>query len=658
MVIASFIGLLTGLGAVCFEFMIDSVDTIMFDWLLDDVLLSIGKWKLILAPTFGGLLVGIFTYFIARDARGAGVAPVLAAVETNAGRMNPWAILTKPIATALTVGSGGSGGKEGPVIQIGAAIGSTTARMLRLSDENVKLMLASGAAGGIAATFNAPIAGVFFALEVILRRFNTRNFSVVVLASVVATTTSVLIRGDDPTLSIQPHELENVIFEIPLYAILGGVAGVISIAFMRSLYWTEDRFLQLPVHPLLLPAIGGVLVGTIGLYNRDILGLGETALEEALSGEGMVRILLLVLVLKIAATSLTIGSGGSGGVFGPSLFIGAMLGGAFGGLVNELFPDQTATSGAYATVGMAALTAGTARSPITAVMIIFELTRDYEIILPVMTAVVTATLVSQLLSRDTIFTYGLSRRGVVIEEEGMPSDVMQSLLVSDAMTPAAARVAPETPIGEIAIELAGDRETIALVVNDAGELQGVITDTDVNQALGQADESLTANDVCSTDPRTIFPDQSLHDALGVFAGQSFHALPVTLRDQALVPCGILRRTDITNAYASAIENRDSDARRGRLRPALGDDVRYLELRVERESKISGHQISELELPENVIMVAVRHDGATIIPRGHTRLITGDRVTVIATAAAVDTIQSMFRSKTSGSTSRPWQLDRN
>lgn len=657
MVMATFIGLLTGLAAAGFETLIDTVDEIFFEWLLDDVLETVGRWKIIIAPALGGLIVGAFTYIVARDARGAGVAPVLLSVETNAGRMNPWLILTKPFASAVTVGSGGSAGKEGPVVQIGAAIGSSVARVLRLSDENVKLMLASGAAGGIAATFNAPIAGVFFALEVILRRFNTRNFSVVVLASVVATTTAVFLRGDDPTVGIQPHELENALVEIPLYAILGALAGGISVGFMRSLYWTEDRFLTARLHPLFLPAVGGLLVGLLALVDEDVLGLGDLTLNAALSGESAIRVLLVLLLLKVVATSLTIGSGGSGGVFGPALFIGAVLGAAFGGIVNEVAPDQTASSGAYATVGMAALTAGTARSPITAVMIIFELTRDYEIILPVMTAVVTSTLVSQLLSSDTIYSYRLSRRGVVIEEEQAPDNVMQSLRVSDAMSPVGIRVEHEVPVTEVAMGLAGDRETIALVVDEEGELGGVITDTDVTRALSEGDEDATALDVCTTDVQTIFPDQTLHEALALFAGRSMHALPVTLREQPLVPCGILRRSDITNAYATAIESRDARVRRGRLRRALSDDVRYLELRVERGSVLNGHRLSELELPDNVILVTVRHDGATLIPRGHTRLIAGDRVTVIAASTAVDEIQSMFRPVSDGDDRPRWRLDR-
>ena len=644
MVMAGFIGLITGLASVGFEELIDGVQYLIFDWLLDEVLVDRGSWTILLAPVIGGLLGGAFTFFLAREVRGAGVSPVLLAVETRGGRMSPWAALTKPIASALTIGSGGSAGAEGPVVQIGASVGSTFGRALRLSDENVKLLLAAGAAGGIAATFNAPIAGVFFALEVILRRFNTRNFSVVVLASVVATATAVSLRGDAPALPIpldEPYKLVSAI-EIPLYALLGVLSGAVSVVFIRTLYWTEDRFTESVVPPLLLPAMGGLLVGGIALVDQDVLGRGEGVLSEVLGGEGIIRTLAVLLVLKLVATSLTVGSGGSGGVFGPSLFIGAMLGGAFGAGLHELLPEQTATSGAYATVGMAALVAGTARSPITAVLILFEMTRDYDIILPVMTAVVAATFVSQLLSKDTIYTYRLSRRGVVIDDEQLPVDVMQSLLVSDAMNPVSVRISAEAPIREIARQLSEDRESIALVVNDDGELAGVITDTDLTRALGADAESLTAGDVSSNDVLTIYPDQTLADALGVFGVRGVHALPVMLRDQPSIPCGILKRSDVTNAYASATDQRATRLRRGRLEPVIGDDVRYLELRVERGSVLSGHRLSEVALPENVVMVAVRHGGATLIPRGNTRLLAGDRVTVIAGATAVDGLQEMFR----------------
>jgi CIC family chloride channel protein len=556
--------------------------------------------------------------------------------------MAPRVSLTKSVASALTIGSGGSAGREGPIIQIGASIGSTVAQLLRLSEENVKLLLASGAAGGIAATFNAPIAGVFFALEVILRRFNTRNFSVVVLASVVATVTAVSFRGDDPTILILDVGLEHVV-EILFYALLGVLAGVISVAFIRLLYWTGDQFSALPYPPVvLLPALGGLMVGLLALIDDGILGTSSEALRDLLTEETVVRSALLLLMLKVVATSITIGSGGSGGVFSPSLFAGAALGAAYGGIIHALLPDLTAGANAYATVGMAALVAGTARSPITAVLIIFELTRDYAIILPVMTASVLATFVSQTLSEYNIFTLRLAREGVLIEEEQLPINVMQSLRVSDAMRPAMLSVAPDAPVEDIARALAGDHEAVALVVDEDGKLYGIITDTDVNMAIVEGTANLVASDICTPDPMTIFPDQSLHEALGVFAGRSMHALPVTLRDPPETPAGVLRRADITNAYASWIDDRDAAGRRGRLSTATrSDNVRYLELRVTPASRLSGRQLIDVPLTEDAVIVAVRRGGVTLIPRGHTQLIAGDRVTLIATESSVEDVRALF-----------------
>ena len=562
--------------------------------------------------------------------------------------MAPRVSLTKSVASALTVGSGGSAGREGPIIQIGASIGSSVAQILRLSEENVKLLLASGAAGGIAATFNAPIAGVFFALEVILRSFNTRNFSVVVLASVVATVTAVSFRGDDPTILIPEIGFEHAI-EIGFYAGLGVLAGVTSVAFIRLLYWSGDQFSALPVPPpILLPALGGLLVGFLALADQGVLGTSSEALADLLVDETTVRAALLLLMLKLVATSITIGSGGSGGVFSPSLFLGAALGAAYGGVIHELVPDFTADASVYATVGMAALVAGTARSPITAVLIIFELTRDYSIILPLMTASVVATFVSQMLSEYNIFTLRLAREGVLIEKEQLPVNVMQSLRVSDAMRPAMLTVALDAPVDDIARSISGDHDAVALVVTEDGQLHGIITDTDVNLAIAEGRTGLLASDICTPDPMTVFPDQSLHEALSVFAGRSMHALPVTLRDDPLVPTGVLRRADITNAYASWIDEGDAARRRGRLSTATrSDDVRYLELRVTAASLLSGRQLSEVPLTADAVIVAVRRGGVTLIPRGHTRLIAGDRITVIATQTAVDDVRALFEGRARG-----------
>lgn len=645
MLMALFVGFLTGLGAIAFAELVDLVDWFTFDLVLDSWLKDMPDWKIVLAPMIGGLLVGPLTQRFAPEARGPGVSQVLYDVETRQGRIAPRVSLTKSVASALTIGSGGSAGREGPIIQIGASIGSSVAQLLRLSDENTRLLLASGAAGGIAATFNAPIAGVFFALEVVLRSFTTRNFSVVVLASVVATVTAVSFRGDDPTILIPEVGFEHVA-EIVFYAGLGVLAGVTSVAFIRFLYWTGDRFTALRYPPaLLLPALGGLIVGLLALADDGILGTSSAQLAELLTEETAINTALLLLLLKLVATSITIGSGGSGGVFSPSLFLGAALGAAYGGVLHNLIPELTASPNAYATAGMAALVAGTARSPITAVLIIFELTRDYAIILPVMTASVLATFVSQILWQYNIFTQRLAREGVLIDEEQLPVNVMQSLRVADAMRPAMLTVAPDALIDDIARSISSDHDAVALVVDDDGRLHGIITDTDVNSAIAEGATDLVASDICTTEPTTIYPDQSLHEALAVFAGRSMHALPVTLRDQPDVPTGVLRRADITNAYASWIDDRDAARRRGRLSTATrSDDVRYLELRVTPASLLHGRALSEVPLTEDAVIVAVRRGGATLIPRGNTRLVAGDRVTVIATQAAVDDVRAVFEGR--------------
>jgi CIC family chloride channel protein len=640
LLLGALVGLAAGLGAVAFSALIEGVHALFFDLLWEDLLGS-ARWSLLLLPALGGLLVGPFAFRLAHETRGPGVAEILLAVETRAGRIHPRTAVTKSIATALTIGSGGSAGKEGPIAQIGASVGSAVGQALRLSPDTVTLLLAAGAAAGVAATFNAPIAGVFFALEVILRSFNTRNFSVVVLAAVIATVTSVALSGGDPFVDVPAYPLEHPA-EVPLYAVLGVIAGVVGVGFMRGLYGTEERFARLPLPRLLLPALGGLLVGALALWDDGVLGLGDEVLESALLGETPAGALLLLVVLKLVATSITIGSGGSGGAFGPSLLMGAALGGAFGELMHRLLPSIAVTPEAYATVGMGALFAGMARAPITSMLILFELTRDYDLILPLMTAVVAATVVSQLLVPWSIYTFKLERSGVHVEEELAPVSLMQTIRVADAMSPVTLCVAPETPAAEIIRQSSSDPESVTLMLDERGAVTGIITNTDLNRALADGRPAEPAEAIASRGVMTVFPDETLDDALRIFAGHAITALPVVERDaDAMMPVGVLRRSDITQAYAQVVGTRETAERRRRLAPVAGDDVRYLELEVGRGSRADGRLLAELGLTEDAVIVAVRHRGATHIPRGHTRLYAGDRVTVIAALGAVGEARAHF-----------------
>jgi CBS domain-containing protein len=290
---------------------------------------------------------------------------------------------------------------------------------------------------------------------------------------------------------------------------------------------------------------------------------------------------------------------------------------------------------------MAALFSGAARAPITSLLIIFEMTRDYNLMLPLMTAVVAATALANFIDPLSIYTRRLFMQGIHLAEESGAPNIMQSLRVRDAMGPITVTLTADTPLDEITRLLADDRDAIALLLDEDGQVRGIVTNTDVNEALIDGRKNVTAIDLATTEVRTIFSDQSLHDALAVLAGRSFMALPVVDRERPRVPRGILRRADITNAYASAVEGRDATRRRGLLRPAVDEDVRYLDYQVRRASAASGSTLRDLPLTEDAVVVAVRRDGHTLIPRGNTSLMEGDRVTVIAAGPSVESVRALF-----------------
>ncbi|HSR35497.1 MAG TPA: chloride channel protein, partial [Anaerolineae bacterium] len=441
------VGLGAGLGAIVFRWLIDQVHRISFEG-LGSVFPSLGASVLVLAPALGGLIVGPLIFFFAREAKGHGVPEVMEAVALKGGRIRPIVVVIKSLASSITIGSGGSVGREGPIVQIGSALGSTFGQILHMSDERIRNLVACGAAGGIAATFNAPIAGVLFAMEVILGEFTTRYFALVVISSVTASVVGRFAFGNVPAFVVPDYELVSP-WALAFYALMGLLAALVAVAFVRILYLLEDLFDAWSWFPeYLRTPIGGALLGVGGLlfFKANLsqgwgvpgdpvafYGVGYETMEWALLGQGTVPLLLALTGIKILATSLTIGSGGSGGVFAPSLFIGSMFGGAFGHLVHSWFPTITSTPGAFALVGMAAVFAGASRAPITSVIILFEMTDDYRLILPLMLATVVSTILAESLSKDSIYTLKLTRRGIRLER-GRDIDVMQGVLVGEAMT--------------------------------------------------------------------------------------------------------------------------------------------------------------------------------------------------------------------------------
>jgi CIC family chloride channel protein len=420
------VGLGAGLGAIVFRFLIVGVTRLVTGQ--DDYAATpgapwvwwpaVGTWFLVAAPVVGGLLYGPLVYRWAREARGHGVPEVMLAVAQQDGRIRPRVAVVKSLASALCIGTGGSVGREGPIVQIGSAIGSSLGGWLRVPGSRLRLLVACGAAGGISATFNAPIAGVFFALEIILVDFSPLSFLVVTASSAIANTVARAADGSATFLLLPVFRVSSA-WEYLLYAVVGLVGGLVGVAFTKVLYGAEDLADRVWRGPeWLRPAVGGVLLGLLLVVLPQMYGVGYPVLRQGVAGGYALGFLVVLLVGKLVATSLTLAIGGSGGIFAPSLFLGAMTGTALGdgfSLVGAAGP-----AGAYGLVGMAAVLAGATRAPITAIVIVAEITGEWDLVVPLMIAVVLATLLSRGLSTETIYTLKLTRRGIRLHPPGLP----------------------------------------------------------------------------------------------------------------------------------------------------------------------------------------------------------------------------------------------
>ncbi len=627
---AAVVGVGAGLGTALFIYLIDLFRG-LFTITGADLFFFLGSYYPILLPVLGGLLVGPLIYYLAPEAKGHGVPEVMQAMETKGGRIRPRVILVKTVASALTIATGGSVGREGPIVQIGAAFGSTVGQRFHLNQQRILTLVASGSAAGIAATFNAPIAGVMFALEVLLGEYTVQAFSVMVFAAVSASTTSRMFLGENPAFVVPEYSLVSA-WELILYLVLGVVAALGAGLFVRVLYFSEDVFDHWRFPPQLKPAVGGLLLGLLGFYVPYILGTGFPAIEDTMSG-GLGLSLLLVLVLaKILATSLTLGSGFSGGVFAPALFIGAVLGGSYGKVVHDLFPTLTATSGAYAMVGMAAFFAAAARAPITAIIILFEMTLDYNIMLPLMVSTVVATVVAAHAEPESIYTLKLTQRGIAFT--GRPGGLgpMGGLQVGKVMTPKSATLSTPlyTPLSELTRVFQETGHHGLPVVDEEGDLVGMVTIGDLEQALLTADPASTVADIYTSDIMTAFPDESVERVIKRAGGLDIGRIPVVQRDNPRKIAGILRRGDIIRAYGEALSRRDARYQRierRRLEHLSGS--RLIEFELNPHDGAVGLTLKELALPPESLIVSINRQGTSLIPRGNTRLLAGDHLVALA-----------------------------
>ena len=557
------IGIGGGYGAILFRHLISFFQSLFYgascsfslhtDEQVVNMLENASTLQVLLIPALGGLLVGLIVYFFAPEAKGHGVPEVMESVALKGGKIRKRVVLIKALASSICIASGGAVGREGPIVQIGSSWGSALGQFFKLKKDDLRTMVGCGAAAGIAATFSAPIAAVFFAAEVILGSFKIRTVTPIIIASAIATEISYIHLGDTPSFLVPAYTLASV-YEIPLYMVLGIFAALVGLMFMVVLYASEDFFDNFTRIPSFIkPLIGGLILGLIGLFCIQVYGVGYGTMSKALHGNLTFYVLMLLLFTKCAATSITLGSGGSGGVFAPSLFLGAMAGGIFGYFVNWAFPSVTADPGAYSLVGMGGVVAATTHAPISAILILFEMTHNYKIILPLMLCCVISNVVVCYLKKESIYTMKLIRRGVTLDE-APEKKVLSSIPVESIVHTKYEIIAEDMPFDEFVQKASKSKHFTFPVVTKEGILCGLISHQNLEnyESNDFIKKSMIARDLVDSNFISLTPEHTLLDALIIQGEQSLDKIPIVSNEKNGKLVGMLSRDDLMQAYYKAL----------------------------------------------------------------------------------------------------------
>lgn len=545
---ATIVGLGGGFGAVVFRAMIAGAGRIAA--LVGELLhYPLGILSVVVVLAIGGFLAAFITTRFAPEAKGHGVPEVMESVALHGGVMRPRVIAIKSIASAASIGFGGSCGREGPIVQIGSAIGSLLGQLVRAPAPIVRTLVACGAAAGISATFNAPIGGVFFASEVILGEFAPRSFAAIVVSSVVAAVIGRAFLGNHPSFNASAFALVSP-WELVLYAILGLIAAVWAAGFVKLLYAVEDVFERYSIPAWTKGVIGFSMVGIIGIWFPQVFGVGYEHVQQVLNQHVPAGHAFVLAVLKPIATSLTLGSGGSGGVFAPSLYTGAFLGDGFGSIAHALFPTWTGPAAAYGLVAMAAVFAAAAEAPITAIMIVFEMSSDYTIILPLMVAVVIATLLGKQLNGGTVYEQKLMRRGIDWARARRPRFFTRVSAASVRRDPPLVAQMDQT-IGSLALKVSESGE-LAIPVCSGKCFAGVVTASGIALAVATGHGDDAVRTIVDEAVHRLKSNDTLERAATLMSGADTPLLPV-VDDQGDTLLGVVTRRDLLNAYRSGSE---------------------------------------------------------------------------------------------------------
>lgn len=650
------VGLLTGATAVAIAHVIAWLQSRIFWWEAADLLTAAthAPWylKLVILGA-GGLVVGLIGRAFRVETRGAGTAGMVQAVALRGGYISLRDTLPRVVAGVVTISCGGSLGREGPMTQLGGAIGSFLGRYLKLSTQQVRILLCAAAASAIAAVYNAPIGGSLFALEILMGNFALEVFGPVVVASVLSTLVFRSAMGNLPRFVVPQYELVSG-WELFAYLGLGVVAGVISILFIRSLFWTEDLFEKLHLPKWARPMTGFLLVGVIGIFYPHVFGNGYEATNMALHEQLPWPLLLILPVAKLVATALTYGAGGAGGLFMPSLMVGGLLGGAYGLGLHHLFPETTAGSGAYALVGMGAIVAGTTQAPLTAIMMIYEQTNSYMIVLPLMFSCIISNLTVRLFRVQAVHIETLRRRGVTLPR-GVEATVMQNLRVRDIMHDDVESVPPTEPFPKLVERCLKTHHNNLYVTDADGRFLGAVSMLAIRAHLHQGEnlQGIVAYDLLDDRFEFVTPEQRLADTMEKFWRQNSERLPVVRDAQSRKLIGWISKRDLIGLYSQEILNKSQLLARFKVSDDEGEHNVYVSLP-------EGFQVRTLVLPAgldgvtlgklmprsnfgvHVLQVSRREAGsgreAVELPGPQTVLRAEDRLVVIGKAEGIAAFQ--------------------
>ena len=554
--LAAAVGLVAGLVAYILYKLIGLFTNLFFFHEWSTTFRSVGGhhlgWWVILVPVVGGLVVGVMAKYGSSKIKGHGIPEAMEAVLVNRSRIEPKVALLKPISAAIAIGTGGPFGAEGPIIQTGGALGSLVGQVLHTTAVERKVLLACGAAAGMSATFNTPIAGVILAIELLLFEFKARSFIPLVIASTLATAVHMQLLGPGPMFSVSAVDF-GIPRALPFYLVLGPVCGIAAVLLSKALYWVEDTFEKLPVDELWWPAIGALFLGIIGFFVPRVLGVGYDTIGDILNGNLAWKLLLIVMLAKFAALVISLGSGTSGGLLAPTFMWSAAMGGLFAMIANHAFPGAHLSPGAFALVAMGAVFGAASRATFSFIIFAFEITRDYNSVLPLMLVAVIADGVAMLfMPRSSIMTEKLARRGLHVHQE-YEADVLAQAKVSETMEKDPPVIAAGTKVGEVAEGIARHDPAVAryeamLIVDSAGKLQGIVTRGDILRALDKdSSGAMSVEEAGSTKLVVTYPDELISEAAAKMLQFEVGRLPVVDPGDERRVLGYLNRAAIMAA---------------------------------------------------------------------------------------------------------------